>query len=316
VRTQGGPGLPEGAYLRLPDYEAVRGSDPASLRAFAEHFILQSRNAEALGALPLAEKSDDRWVVQNTPPLPLDTAELDRGCTSFPTPDGPTPCMNPQGRPRAQGGRILPGLQQGLLRRLFLLRHHVPPGTGGSRQEPGIPGPGSGSPDGAARLQGLHPRRRRTDGEFPGSRLRQAEKGGACANRECLHPAPCPNLRIDHREYLDTLRALRRVAGVKKVFIRSGIRFDYLLADERGGDEFLRELCEHHVSGQLKVAPEHVSARVLDAMGKSGNEVYEEFRRRFAEANRRLGAKQYLVPYFISSHPAPPWRTPSSWRSI
>jgi len=138
---------------------------------------------------------------------------------------------------------------------------------------------------------------------FRGPACAKQERGGACPDRECLHPEPCPNLRIDHREYLETLRAVRAVPGVKKVFVRSGLRFDYLLADARSGDAFLKELCEFHVSGQLKVAPEHVSARVLDAMGKSGNEVYEEFRRRFAEVNRRLGLKQYLVPYFISSHP-------------
>jgi uncharacterized radical SAM protein YgiQ len=110
-------------------------------------------------------------------------------------------------------------------------------------------------------------------------------------------------LKADHRSYLDALRAVRALPEIKKVFIRSGIRFDYLLLDKAGGDDFLEELCAHHVSGQLKVAPEHISEGVLHAMGKTGNSVYEDFRHRFSEANQRLGSKQFLVPYFISSHP-------------
>ncbi|WP_367338413.1 YgiQ family radical SAM protein [Aminivibrio sp.] len=124
---------------------------------------------------------------------------------------------------------------------------------------------------------------------------------GACRNRQCLFPSPCPKLRADHRDYLELLRKLRSLPGVKKVFIRSGIRFDYLLADKK--TPFLEELCAHHVSGQLKIAPEHVSSDVLRVMGKPGREVYERFMEAFRGMNTRLGKKQYLVPYFISSHP-------------
>jgi len=106
----------------------------------------------------------------------------------------------------------------------------------------------------------------------------------------------------DHSDYIELLRKLRAVPGVKKVFIRSGIRFDYLLAD-KNGQRFLDELCRHHVSGQLRVAPEHVSNHVLDLMGKPRNEVYEEFVKRFDNTNARMGLKQYCVPYLISSHP-------------
>jgi len=120
-------------------------------------------------------------------------------------------------------------------------------------------------------------------------------------NRQCLFPAPCRNLEISHRNYLVLLRKLRQVRRVKKVFVRSGVRFDYLLADP--DESFFRELCEHHISGQLKVAPEHVSTRVLDLMGKPGIEVFERFKKRYEEINRELGKRQYLVPYFISSHP-------------
>ena len=126
-------------------------------------------------------------------------------------------------------------------------------------------------------------------------------KFGACKGRQCLFPEPCPNMRADHTEYIDILRALRALPGVKKVFIRSGIRFDYLLADKKSG--FLNELVRHHVSGQLKVAPEHVSPNVLKYMGKPKVEVYNEFVRRYQQANEKLGMKQYLVPYFMSSHP-------------
>ena len=120
---------------------------------------------------------------------------------------------------------------------------------------------------------------------------------GVCRNRQCLFPAPCPNLDADHSDYVELLKKLREIPKVKKVFIRSGIRFDYLLADKK--KEFLRELCEYHVSGQLKVAPEHVAAPVLSLMGKPEHKVYEEFTRQFEKMNQ----KQYLVPYLMSSHP-------------
>jgi uncharacterized radical SAM protein YgiQ len=124
---------------------------------------------------------------------------------------------------------------------------------------------------------------------------------GSCPDRQCLFPTPCRSLRIDHEDYLELLRRLRSLPGVRKVFVRSGIRFDYLLADEKS--RFFEELCEHHISGQLKVAPEHVSDQVLSAMGKPPRRVYEAFERRYTEINRRLGKKQFLVPYFISGHP-------------
>lgn len=114
-------------------------------------------------------------------------------------------------------------------------------------------------------------------------------------------PQPCPNLEVDHADYLTLLRRLRALPGVKKVFIRSGIRFDYLLADR--DDAFFRELVEHHVSGQLKVAPEHISDAVLEKMGKPGKAVYERFVRQYNRLNEQLGKKQFLVPYLMSSHP-------------
>ena len=126
-------------------------------------------------------------------------------------------------------------------------------------------------------------------------------KVGVCKHRQCLTPTPCKNLTVDHSDYRDLLRKLRGLPGVKKVFIRSGIRFDYLMQDQ--DDSFFRELVQYHVSGQLKVAPEHISDAVLCRMDKPANRVYERFQRKYKEINSKLGLKQYLVPYLMSSHP-------------
>ena len=126
-------------------------------------------------------------------------------------------------------------------------------------------------------------------------------KLGVCKHRQCLFPEPCPNMKADHSDYLKLLRKLRKVPKVKKVFIRSGIRFDYLLADK--DDSFFYELVEHHISGQLKVAPEHISDAVLCRMGKPPKAVYERFVKKYYEINKKLGKEQYLVPYLMSSHP-------------
>jgi uncharacterized radical SAM protein YgiQ len=303
VRSHGGCGLPEGSYIRLPDFDSVKGNDPASLRAYAEHFMLQKKNAEALKAKALTEKVDDRWVVQNPPALPLESTELDR-IYELPYERCAHPMYDAEGEIPAlkevqfslvssrgcfggcsfcaitfhQGRAVRGRTRDSLVREAERLT--TLPDFKGYIHDVGGP-----------------------TANFRGPACAVQEKGGACGERECLHPEPCPNLKADHRDYIEILRAIRRVRGVKKVFVRSGVRFDYLLLDKKNGPAFLDELCEFHVSGQLKVAPEHVSARVLDAMGKSGNATYEEFRKRYADANRRLGLKQFLVPYFISSHP-------------
>ncbi|MCI9452236.1 MAG: YgiQ family radical SAM protein [Dorea sp.] len=124
---------------------------------------------------------------------------------------------------------------------------------------------------------------------------------GVCKDRQCLFPKPCPNLKASHQDYVNLLRKLRNLPGVKKVFIRSGIRFDYVMEDP--DDTFFLELCEHHISGQLKVAPEHVSDGVLRKMGKPANRVYQAFGKKYQELNKKLNKKQYLVPYLMSSHP-------------
>lgn len=124
---------------------------------------------------------------------------------------------------------------------------------------------------------------------------------GVCKEKQCLYPRPCKNLTVDHMDYLKLLRKLRELPNVKKVFIRSGIRFDYLIADDN--DTFFRELCEHHISGQLKVAPEHISDAVLEKMGKPENSVYQTFSKKYKMINEQIGKNQFLVPYLMSSHP-------------
>ncbi|MBR4427118.1 MAG: YgiQ family radical SAM protein [Spirochaetales bacterium] len=130
-------------------------------------------------------------------------------------------------------------------------------------------------------------------------------KTGPCPNRQCMFPTPCPNVRDSHRLYLEKLEAVASVPGVKKVFIRSGIRFDYLMlcADESTRDLFIRKLVQNHVSGQLKVAPEHICNDVLNCMGKSPVEVYDNFRKAYFEENKRQGKKQFIIPYLIAAHP-------------
>lgn len=123
-----------------------------------------------------------------------------------------------------------------------------------------------------------------------------------CADRRCLAPTPCPNLDADHSDYLALLRKLRQIPGVKKVFVRSGIRYDYMLEDKN--DDFFAELVKYHISGQLKVAPEHCIDGVLDYMGKPHIDVYEKFMDKYKKMNNRFSKEQYVVPYLMSSHPA------------
>ena len=136
---------------------------------------------------------------------------------------------------------------------------------------------------------------------FRRSACKKQQKAGLCKDKRCLYPKVCEGVNADHEDYLSLLRKLRSIAGVKKVFIRSGIRYDYMMADK--SDEFFRELVKYHVSGQLKVAPEHISERTLYYMGKPNKEVYERFVARFEKYNKEFGLKQFLVPYLMSSHP-------------
>ena len=289
--------------LKLPGYEAVKGRDPASLRSYAEHFMIQKLNAEAASGQALAEENDSgRWVIRNPPAFPLAQAELDRlyelpfTRRSHPMydKDGGVPALNEIAFSLVssrgciggcsfcaiafhQGRALQSRSRESLVREAKTLA--ALPGFKGYIHDVGGP-----------------------TANFYGPACKKQEKGSFCPDRECLYPSPCPHLKADHGPYLQTLAALRNAdANIKKLFIRSGIRFDYIELDRRRGSEFLETLCRHHVSGQLKVAPEHICAKVLAAMGKTGD--YEHFRNMFFKINKSLGLKQYLIPYFISGHP-------------
>ena len=137
--------------------------------------------------------------------------------------------------------------------------------------------------------------------DFRHKACKKQEVYGTCKTKQCMFPSPCKNLIIDHTEYLSLLKKVRNLPGIKKVFIRSGIRYDYLIHDKN--ESFFNELCEHHISGQLKVAPEHVVPRVLNQMGKPTREVYDKFVNKYFQINKKLNKKQFLVPYLMSSHP-------------
>ena len=284
--------------ILLPDFDTLS----ADKLEYARSFLIQYQNTDFLTARPLVEKyGEKRYVVQNPPSRPLTTQELD-DIYELPYMNNYHPSYEAEGGVPAiseilfsltsnrgcfggcsfcaltfhQGRIVQTRSHESLLREAQAMTRD--PRFKGYIHDVGGP---------TANF-----RRPACD--------RQLTKG-VCTNRQCLYPKPCANLKADHSDYIALLRKLRALPGVKKVFIRSGIRFDYLLADR--DQTFLRELCKYHVSGQLRVAPEHVSDHVLDLMGKPRNEVYQEFCRRFEKVNQQLGLEQYVVPYLISAHP-------------
>lgn len=284
----------DGAII-LPAYSELLQNK----KRYAESFYLQYQNTDPFSAKRLIEPYGREFVVQNPPQKPLTTEEMD-AVYALPYENAPHPSYK-NGVPAISevqfslvsnrgcfGGCSFCALtfHQG---RIIQTRSHASLLEEAKRmtQHPDFKGY-------------IH------DVGGPTANFRQPAcekqlKAGACPNRQCLFPKPCRNLRADHTDYVNLLQELRALPGVKKVFVRSGIRFDYLLADK--SDAFLRELVQYHVSGQLKVAPEHVSAPVLRRMGKPEHAVYEEFCRRYRALNDRLGLKQFLVPYLMSSHP-------------
>lgn len=284
--------------ILLPSYDEMK-ADPAK---YAKSFGIQYQNTDAFTAMTLAEPYPNGiYVVQNPPQKPLTTEEMD-DVYSLPYMRTYHPSYEAQGGIPAIsevkfslisnrgcfGGCSFCALtfHQG---RIVQVRSHdsileearemtADPDFKGYIHDVGGPTANFRHPSCAKQL-----------------------KSGVCKNRQCLYPSPCPNLDAGHDDYLALLRKLRALPGVKKVFIRSGIRFDYLLAE--GKDDFFRELVEHHVSGQLKVAPEHISDAVLCRMGKPPKSVYNKFVKKYYEVNQSLGKKQYLVPYLMSSHP-------------
>jgi uncharacterized radical SAM protein YgiQ len=284
--------------IALPDFDRL-----TDVKAYAESFRLQYEHTESAGASALSERyGESLYIVQNPPQPPLTREEMDR-IYELPYAGNAHPDYAAAGGvPAAEEVRFSLTSARGCFGGCAfcaLTFHQGRCVTGRSlaslvREAKKLIGRDD--------FKGyIH------DVGGPTANFRRGacsaqETGSVCKRRECLFPKPCPNLEPDHLEYLTILRALRELPGVKKVFIRSGLRYDYLMADpDRAA--FLSELCEFHVSGLLKVAPEHVSPRVLACMRKPPISVYERFAREYAAVNKALSKEQYLLPYFISSHP-------------
>ncbi len=282
----------------LPDYQELKKDK----KKYAESFYIQYQNTDPFSGKRLAESYDQKmFVVQNPPAKPLSTEEMDDVYalpymrTYHPSYEkyGGVPAINEVKFSLVSNRGCFGGcsfcaltFHQG---RIIQTRSHesIIEEAKFLTQDKEFKGyiHDVGGPTANFRVPACK---------------KQLQKG-ACPNKQCLFPKPCGNLIADHRDYLELLRKLRELPKVKKVFIRSGIRFDYLLADK--DQTFLKELCEHHVSGQLKVAPEHISDTVLKRMGKPEVSVYNRFTDAYKKMNQKLNKKQYLVPYLMSSHP-------------
>ena len=297
--------FPENAIM-LPSYAEISKNTPESKKLFAESYLVQEQNTDAVNGRPLVESVDARFIVQEPAAFPLTTEEFDAiyelPFTRKWHPMYDTPAENGKtGIPALsevqfslvssrgcfgacsfcaitfhQGRRIQARSHESLLKEAKIITEN--PDFKGYIHDVG--GPTANFRHDACKFQ---------------------KERGACQNKDCMGTNPCKNVNVTHTEYVELLRKLRSLPKVKKVFIRSGIRFDYLMMDE--DRSFFKELIEHHISGQLKVAPEHVSNKVLRLMRKSNHELYEKFAAEYAEWNKKLGKKQYLVPYYICSHP-------------
>ncbi|MEY8561936.1 YgiQ family radical SAM protein [Eggerthellaceae bacterium 3-80] len=286
--------------VMLPSFDEVK-ADPL---AYAASFAIQYKNSDPYSGNRLVEPySDHEYVVQNPPAEPLDSAQLDavyrlpytRNYHPSYEAAGGVPALSEVKFSLAsnrgcfgecafcaltfhQGRIVTARSKESLVDEARLLTEA--PDFKGYIHDVGGP-----------------------TANFSGPACAKQTKAGACPQRRCLSPKPCKQLVADHAPYLDILRELRELPQVKKVFVRSGIRFDYILLDKKHGDEFLYELMAHHVSGQLRVAPEHVSDNVLSVMGKPPHAVYEQFLTQCKKANDKTGKEQYVLPYLMSSHP-------------
>ena len=285
-------------YIMLPDINEIKNNKIK----YAESFYIQYCNTDPFVAKPLVEKyKDTLYIVQNTPSKPLTQMEMD-DIYSYDYmrnyhPDyekyGGVPAIKEVKYSLVSNRGCFGGcsfcaltFHQG---RIIQTRSHESIINEAKQiiNEPDFKGY-------------IHD----VGGPTANFRHTSCEKQlskGVCPNKQCLFPTPCKNLTVDHKDYLTLLRKLRKLPGVKKVFIRSGIRFDYLMCDK--DDTFMKEMVEHHISGQLKVAPEHISDNVLEKMGKPKREVYEKFIKKYNDINKKMGKNQFVVPYLMSSHP-------------
>lgn len=283
--------------IRLPDHAAAA----ADRLVFARSFALQYHNSDPGSAKPLVEAAAGQYVVQEIPAAPLDQAGLDalyrlpfmRDCHPVYKAHGGVPAL--------EEVKFSITINRGCYGACAFCALAFHQGRIVSSRSKASVIEEAGQLSATKGFKGYIHDVGGPTANFRGPACKKQAGGSACTDRRCLAPEPCSALRVDHSEYLDILRSLRRLPGIKKVFVRSGLRFDYIMLDKNPA--FLRELAEHHTSGQLKVAPEHVAAPVLRLMGKPPHRVYERFAAAWAEANRQLGLKQYLVPYYIASHP-------------
>ncbi len=286
-----------GKSVLLPGFEEVEQSKDA----FGEAFRLAYEQQNPFSGRPLVQPSGESRVVQNPPPRPLSSEELD-AVYELPYCRAWHPRYDTRGGvPALEEVRFSLVSQRGCFGECSFcsLTFH----QGRIIQKRSVASLVREA-ELLTTLEGFKGYIHDVGGPTANFRIPPCEKQastGGCPSKRCLGPEPCSRLKADHQEYLELLERLREVPGVTKVFIRSGIRYDYLLLDAK--TNFLEELCTHHVSGQLKVAPEHSSFRVTRLMGKPGIQVFSEFAKRYAATNRRIGKEQYLVPYFMSSHP-------------
>lgn len=290
----------------LPAYEKIKADNPQSKELFAQSFLIQEQNTDAINAQILIEQADSRFVVQNPPALPLSTKQMDM-IYEMPFTRRWHPMYD---KPAENGKKGIPALQE-VKFSLTSCR-----GCFGACSFCAITFHQGRRIQVRSHENILQEALKMTeDKDFKGyihdvggptANFRQdacknQKVSGACKNKDCLGTNPCKNLEVSHTDYVELLQKLRNLPKVKKVFIRSGIRFDYLMMDK--DKAFFRELCEHHISGQLKVAPENVDDNVLRLMRKSTHQVYEEFSEEYKKMNEKMGKKQYLVPYYIAGHP-------------
>ena len=285
--------------LQAPSHQEVT-TDP---KKYCEAFMMQYDEQDPIRGKRICQQQDkDRYLIQNQPPLPLTQAELDavyelpftRTWHPMYAKDGGVPALQEVEFSIAstrgcfgscsfcaitfhQGRIIQSRSPESIVKEGKLLT--TLPNFKGYIHDVGGP-----------------------TANFRKPACENQLKIGACKHKQCLYPQPCKNMQVDHTEFMSVLRQLRELPKVKKVFVRSGLRYDYIMADKDNAS-FLKEFCEHHVSGQLKVAPEHVCPYVLDKMGKPRRQLYDAFCRRYYEVNDKLGKKQYLIPYLMSSHP-------------
>ena len=282
----------------LPDFKEIVSSKDAYCRSFA----MQYRSNDSVSGQRLLEKYDDNnYVVQNPPQEPLSREELD-SIYDLPFMRDYHPAYEEAGGvPAIEEVKFSITANRGCFGgcAFCAITYHQGREVRSRSIESIV-----GETEKLTKLPGFKGYIHDVGG--PTANFRQPscdrqKKYGMCRNKDCLFPKPCSQLNTDHSEYIDVLRAVRNVDGVKKVFIRSGIRYDYMLAENN--TKFLEELCRHHVSGILKVAPEHASDNVLKRMHKPSIKVFDRFSSQYKEMNEKLGKKQYMVPYFISSHP-------------